>query len=83
MLCLDGVDQQASQAFDTDAELISGIQAGGEIPDAAAIDYSAITLVERLGDTALLGLGRNSKPASVLVIKGEAGWRIRDYLEDQ
>ena len=83
VLCLDGVDQQGSQAFDTDAELISGIQAGGEVPDAAAIDYSAIVLVERLGDTALLGLGRDSKPASVLVIKGEAGWRIRDYLDNQ
>jgi hypothetical protein len=39
-------------------------------------------LVERLGDSALVGLGNGPEttPASTLVMRGEAGWRIRAYL---
>lgn len=81
VLCLDAVDQQGSQAFDSDAALIVGIQSGGEIPDAAAIVPGAIDLVEQLGDTVLISLGGKTKPASVLLVKSEAGWRIRDYLD--
>jgi hypothetical protein len=84
IVCIDGVDQSGSQAADADLALVRGLQDGGEIPDDATIPIGEITLVERLGDTVLLDLGRtsaDSKPASVLVIRTEAGWRIRDYLE--
>ena len=86
IVCLDGVDQQGSQALDVDVAIVRGIQDGGEIPDDATIPVGEITLVERLGDTALLDVdakGADSEPASVLVIRTEAGWRIRDYLRDQ
>lgn len=81
VLCLDSVDQQGSAAFDDDAGLIRGIGAGGEIPESARLGTVTPRLVERLGDSALIDLGRNGKPASVLMIKTEAGWRIRDYLD--
>jgi hypothetical protein len=37
-------------------------------------------VVERLGDSVLVDLDPESQPASVLLMKGEAGWRIRDYV---
>jgi hypothetical protein len=85
--CLDAVDQQGSAALVADTESIRALQAGAERAD-AAIDAGVITLVQRLGDSALLALGTegdrgapgNAEPASALVIRGEAGWRIRDYL---
>jgi hypothetical protein len=60
--------------------LIQQIQQGGEVPKSATIDYSGLTLVERLGGSALLSLGTKDNLASVVVIKGASGWRIRDYL---
>jgi eukaryotic-like serine/threonine-protein kinase len=80
VLCLDGVDEASSAAFASDAAAIQQIQEGGEVPPASSVTAAAPSLVERLGDSALISLGANSKPASVLVIRTEAGWRIRDYL---
>ena len=78
VLCLDGVDEAASAAWDADRAAIMEVLAGGEAPPALA--PGSATLVERLGDSALVDLGPDSDPASVLLLKGEAGWRIRDYL---
>ncbi|PRY70309.1 protein kinase-like protein [Glaciihabitans tibetensis] len=39
---------------------------------------SADALVERLGDAALVQFTANEKPASVLMIRTEAGWRLRE-----
>jgi hypothetical protein len=80
ILCLDAVDEPSSGAFLDDSALIQQIQQGGEVPQSATIDYSGLTLVERLGGSALLSLGNNDNPASVLIIKGASGWRVRDYL---
>jgi hypothetical protein len=80
VLCLDAVDQSGSAALDDDAELVSGVREGGELPTGGVIQAKAPELVERLGDSALVRLGGNDKPASVLMIRTEAGWRIRDYL---
>jgi len=59
------------------------LQAGTELPAAARIASIAPTLTEQLGDAALLDLDgppEHGKPASVLMIRSEAGWRIRGYL---
>ena len=66
--------------FRSDSALIQQIQQGGELPKSATVNYSGPTLVERLGGSALLSLGANVEPASVLLIKVPSGWRIRDYL---
>jgi hypothetical protein len=82
--CLDGVDQQGSAALSLDRELIVALQNGtGELPSSMDVVSVDLKLVERLGDTALvtLGGGVETTPASLLLMKGEAGWRIRDYLE--
>jgi len=81
VLCLDDVLEPGSSALDRDAALIRAIQDGGETSDALALTSPQPSLVERLGDSALVSLGADSKPASVLLMKGEAGWRIRGYVD--
>jgi len=84
VLCLDGVAQPGSAAMQHDVAVVRALQAGGEQTPDAAIDAVGPVLVERLGDSALLDLGDvpQTQPASALVMRGEAGWRIRDYLDD-
>jgi hypothetical protein len=83
VLCLDAVDQAGSGALAYDQALIRGIQDGAELPAAFTVVVRDLRLEERLGDSALVSLGDvpDAQPASVLVMKGDAGWRIRDYLE--
>jgi serine/threonine protein kinase len=78
MLCLEDVDEQGSAALDDDRRAIQAVIDAGEQP--AAVDARDAAVVERLGDSVLIALGPESRPASVLLMKGEAGWRIRDYI---
>tara|TARA_R110002167_G_scaffold22061_1_gene79245 strand:- start:1033 stop:1695 length:663 start_codon:yes stop_codon:yes gene_type:complete len=83
ILCLDQVFQQGSAAMDADRDVILMIQSGGEATATRwSIDSqpSEWVVVERLGGTALIRLGPESTAASLLLMKGEAGWRIREYL---
>ena len=80
ILCLDDVDEPSSAAFASDAGLIQQVQGGGEVPNSTVSSGDQLALTERLGDTALIGLGDSGSTASILVIKTRAGWRIRDYL---
>lgn len=82
VLCLDAVDQPGSAALAGDQALVRRLQAGGELPEPLEVDEAQVTITERLGDSAILDLGDvpDTEPASVLLMKGEAGWRIRDYL---
>lgn len=82
VLCLDEVVQPDSAAYAADVALIRGIQAGGEYPDAEILDGNPV-LVERLGDAALLDLPPGSAPASVLLMRTENGWRIRQYVNHE
>jgi hypothetical protein len=83
VLCLDAVGQQGSAALDDDQQLIRDLQSGGELPASWSVIAGELLLEERLGDSAMVSLGdvSDSEPASILLMKGEAGWRIRDYLE--
>jgi len=82
VLCLDGVDQPGSAAMAADQLLVRELQSGAEMPAPWGIDRSRVTLTERLGDSALVEISDpgETEPASILAMKGEAGWRIRDYL---
>jgi eukaryotic-like serine/threonine-protein kinase len=80
VLCLEQVDEPASGAFSSDAALIQQIQAGGEIPKSVLAAAATPTLLDRMGDSALVSLGPGSNPASALMIRDKAGWRIRDFL---
>jgi eukaryotic-like serine/threonine-protein kinase len=82
VLCLDGVVQPDSAASTADRDLIRNIQDGQEVPAPWRVDTDSVVVDERLGDSAMvtLGSGTDSEPASLLLMKSEAGWRIRDYL---
>ncbi|MCU1422331.1 MAG: hypothetical protein JWN36_1982 [Microbacteriaceae bacterium] len=75
--CLDDVDQPGSAALADDRAHVADPGRAPEVP-------KRLTLVERLGDTAIIGLGDPSPDGgyalSVLVVKTDAGWRLRDTI---
>lgn len=96
LLCLESVEQPDSGALRDDRALIGAAQRGGELPDPLVPQGTVLApeLVVRLGDSALVRLAvvasgapspeptaaLRSEPPSVLLVKGEAGWRIRDVV---
>lgn len=80
--CLDDADQPGSSSWENDSHLIRALQQGGAPSDDATLAGETFVLTERLGDSALL----TTQPAagdtarSILVMKDESGWRIRDFL---
>jgi serine/threonine protein kinase len=86
VICLDAADQAGSVAMATDGYAVRMVQQG--TPAIAGMTWESHTasLAERSGDSALVTLtpGHNDperKPASLLVVKGEAGWRLREIFE--
>ena len=82
VLCLDAVVQPDSAAAAADRALIRDIQTGKELPTSWGVESDEVILEERLGDSAIVSLGdtADDQPTSLLLMKVEAGWRIRDYL---
>ena len=82
VLCLDAVGQPGSAALSDDQQLVRDLQQGAESLPPFTVSLDELVLEERLGDSALITIEfpADSEPASVLLMKGEAGWRIRGYL---
>lgn len=94
VLCLDSVDQSGSTAMTIDATQVRMLQEGGSNDGSALaatlatpdrVEPRRITLVERLGDsalvTAIFGDDETTLASySLLLIKQEAGWRLRDII---
>jgi hypothetical protein len=88
VLCLDGVDQPDSAAMENDRRAVRAAQQEGNPPRGASWRAAGASLVQRLGDSALVALevrdgdGRSAPDASLslLLIRTDAGWRIRDLL---
>lgn len=94
VLCLDSVDQRGSAAMDADSVQIRLLSDGGAddgsflavpYPNDGASPSGKIVLVERLGDSVLLSTSFHDSDApaarySLLLIKKEEGWRIRDIM---
>lgn len=82
--CLDAVHAPASPAWQADAARIHGVQSGAELMPDSFGPTSSFILIDRMGDTVLLGLAPlppETATASVLMIKTEAGWRFRSLLD--
>ncbi len=91
--CLAAVVQPGSAMESSDR---TELQAGATIASASSRDFRSydVSLIERMGDAALLaltpgaapaGTGREppqTKPASLLIVRGEAGWRLRELFEN-
>ena len=81
VVCLEAVSAAGTPAYLSDVALIDSVIAGGELPQNVVFDAAASIPKQQLGDSVLFEFndGDISKPASVLLVKGEAGWRIRSY----
>ncbi|MEC5182628.1 hypothetical protein RCH12_000058 [Cryobacterium sp. MP_3.1] len=83
VLCLESVDQAGSVAMAADSYRARQMEPSA---DRTAAGLTA-TVQERRGNAALIVLtpaagGRaHTQPASALVIKGEAGWRLRELFD--
>jgi len=77
--CLDGVVHDASPASDQDRDAIRAAADGGGVPEGWSWTAVDAVVLEEFGGTVLVGITRNGEPASVLMTRTEAGWRIRDY----
>lgn len=81
VLCLDGVAQAGSAALGEDQDLVRAIQGGAELSASWSLNAVGVTVLERLGDSVLLDIGgQNDVVTMILMMKGDAGWRFRDYL---
>lgn len=88
--CLTLTDQDASPLFQTDSAAVTAAGVGGRrgAQSASTPSSSGASLIERTGDSALVELpGAQlpnetdaSQPVSVLAIKGEHGWRLREIF---
>ena len=79
--CLTTVDQAGSAAWDIDRSSITR-QETGEDFQPLMMRATGITLSDRLGDSAILSATDvdSSLVLTVLVIRDEEGWRIRDII---
>ncbi len=84
VLCLDSADQANSSALEDDGYVIRSLQGGGIVDQGSLAPGAKLALSERLGDSALLTVQAGDAPsvdgAALLIVKGESGWRIRDFL---
>jgi hypothetical protein len=77
--CLATIDQADSPLFAADSALLSAGQGTTVSPE-----LSQLSLTETVGDAVVISIAASetTKPASVLVIKTEAGWRLRALFEN-
>ena len=86
LVCLVGVDQTGSAVLALDSYDARQRQQGGSGPQLP--DYVGFlpSLAERTGNLAVVALApgagnEKGQPASVLVVKGEDGWRLREIFD--
>ncbi|WP_166791240.1 protein kinase [Cryobacterium sp. Hh7] len=86
LVCLVGVDQTGSAVLALDSYDARQRQQGGSGPQLPDYVGHLPTLAERTGNLAVVALApgagnEKSQPASVLVVKGEGGWRLREIFD--
>ena len=84
VICLDRVDQKDSAAMEADVALIRRLQDGASLPKGTELGGVELRLVQQLGASAIIGFTTPARddisPASLLMLKSEVGWRIRDLI---
>lgn len=80
--CLDDVTQPGSAIQSADRAAITAARDGDPIPD-VGYDLSTARITAEMGDAVLVEVtpaGVEREPASLLVVRGEAGWRLREIF---
>jgi hypothetical protein len=96
LACVSTVDEAGSAVEDADRTTVSaGAGAGDRLDDGSLHITDLRGPARRMGDGALVELrpdpavgdgamgGPGRRPASLLIVRGEAGWRIRDLMDDR
>jgi hypothetical protein len=96
LACVSTVDEAGSAVEDADRATVSaGAGAGDRLDDGSLHVTDLRGPARRMGDGALVELrpdpaagdgavgGPGRRPASLLIVRGEAGWRIRDLMDDR
>lgn len=81
--CLESVAQPGSAIDATDRAALVSARDGDAAPD-VRYDLSTIAVTAEMGDAVLVGLSRATperEPASLLLVRGEAGWRLREIFD--
>jgi len=81
--CLDGVLQTGSAIEAEDRAAMLAAREGGSQPE-VRFDLSSVQVTATMGDAVLVGLTRAAaerEPASLLLVRGEAGWRLREIFD--
>ncbi len=88
--CFDAVDQAGSAVIEADRDLVRRLKKGVPLPSDAALEGFAPRLIQQLGDSAIIQLVAadgspmtEKNPAPLLLVRNEAGWRIRDIALGQ
>lgn len=84
--CLGAVDQPGSAIEAADVRLVAAAQQGQAVP-ASGFRLDGVELAGEMGDAVLLTVPREAgadgaerEPASLLMVRGEAGWRLRELF---
>lgn len=82
LACLDDVVQPGSAAETEDRAALVAARDGAAPPE-IEFDHSAITVTTEMGGAVLVSAPRSAtgrEPASLLMVRGEAGWRLREFF---
>ena len=83
LACLDEVLQRGSAIETEDRAALLAARDGAPAP-AVAFDASEAVVTVEMGDAVLIAISRagpEREPASLLVVRGEAGWRLREIFD--
>ncbi|WP_448004550.1 hypothetical protein [Agromyces bauzanensis] len=83
LACLDEVLQPGSAIEAEDRAAMLAARDGAP-PPAEGFDPSTAVVTVEMGDAVLVGVSRvepGREPASLLVVRGEAGWRLREIFD--
>ncbi len=78
--CLDEVDQAESALLDSDQFQIQSARETGADISKLGFEPDDLDVLQHLGDTVLLGIG-DPIQATLLMVREEDGWKLRDLLE--
>jgi hypothetical protein len=85
--CFDAVDQAGSAVIEADRELFRRVKKGVPLPAEATLEGFTPRLIQQLGDSVIIQLVdaegstvTTKNPAPLLLVRSEAGWRIRDLV---
>jgi hypothetical protein len=83
--CFATVDQAGSAVIEADRDLVRRLKKGTPLPAEATLAGFTPRLIQQLGDSAIIQLVAadgstvaGKSPAPLLLVRNEAGWRIRD-----